>query len=284
VVDSFFTEVGRNPGEVTALYVQEWYDRMRHGGRSPATIYAHVSFLSSFYTWARRELGVGANPTLLARPKVPKPYQTGSTKSLTDEEMNCLLASVKSRADAGSVVAKRDYTLLLLFFLTGLRRRELVSLRGTDLEFKEKGLVLKYRRKGGKYRAREVMDVEFVEALAEYVTASGREEVFGSDRPLWTRHDRAGRASVPLSSRSFVKNLKGLLSESRIPLYYILPTTAANFSMSSTASSIIPATSLPSYQSERSYRWYRSPSARRAESQLKEPSMSLRRSTQIVLL
>ncbi len=69
---------------------------------------------------------VTTNPALLARPKRPKPYQSGSTKSLTDEEMNRLLASVKSKADAGSVTAKRDYALLLLYFLTGLRRRELI--------------------------------------------------------------------------------------------------------------------------------------------------------------
>jgi integrase len=62
--------------------------------------------------------------------------------------MNRLLTFVKSKADAGSVVAKRDYALLLLYFLTGLRRTELISLRGTDVELKEKGLILKYRRKG----------------------------------------------------------------------------------------------------------------------------------------
>jgi len=33
--------------------------------------------------------------------------------------------------------------------------------------------------------------------------------VLGSNRPLWTRHDRAGRSGAPLSSHSFSKNLKG---------------------------------------------------------------------------
>src|ERR687890_65104 len=32
--------------------------------------------------------------------------------------------------------------------------------------------------------------------------------VLGSERPLWTRHDRAGRAGAPLTSHAFVKNLK----------------------------------------------------------------------------
>ncbi len=159
---------------------------------------------------------VTTNPALLARPKRPKPYQSGSTKSLTDEEMNRLLASVKSKADAGSVTAKRDYALLLLYFLTGLRRRELISLRGTDVELKERGLILKYLRKGGKYGAREVLDAEAVEALIEYLRSSDRMNVFESERPLWTRHDRAGHSGAPLSSHSFVKNLKAYAGEAGI--------------------------------------------------------------------
>jgi integrase/recombinase XerD len=105
-------------------------------------------------------------------------------------------------------VAKRDYALLLFFFLTGLRRSEVISLRGRDIEDREGKLVIKYRRKGGKFTAREVGDRSVYEALAEYLGAAGRENVFGTDRPLWTRHDRAGKAGAPLSSRSFAENLK----------------------------------------------------------------------------
>jgi len=217
---SFFNFAAKHPAEVLPGDVQRWRDELESRGLRQNTVYSIVSRLSSFYRWLMKDPDLGPhlkiNPALLARPKRPRPYQTGSTKSLTDEEMNRLLASVKSKADAGSVAAKRDYALLLLYFLTGLRRRELMSLRGTDLEIKEKGLILKYRRKGGKYGAREVLDAEAVDALIEYMTASGRQEVFGSDRPLWTRHDRAGRAGAPLSSHSFVKNLKAYAEEAGI--------------------------------------------------------------------
>ena len=37
--------------------------------------------------------------------------------------------------------------------------------------------------------------------------------VLQSNRPMWTRHDRAGRAGAPLSSHSFVKNLKAYAEE-----------------------------------------------------------------------
>src|SRR5918911_5229434 len=118
VVESFFAEIGKDPGEVTPVDVQEWCDRMRRGdGRRPAaaTIYARVSFLSSFYAWAQRELGLRANPALLARPKAPRPYQTESTKSWTDEELRRITLVVSARAARGDLVGKRDLALLLMY-------------------------------------------------------------------------------------------------------------------------------------------------------------------------
>jgi integrase/recombinase XerD len=216
-VVSFFNFVAMHPADVLPADVRRWRDELEVKSLKPNTIYARVSRLSSFYRWLMKDpiLGqhVRTNPALLARPKCPRPYQTGSTKSLTDEEMTNLLRSVKAKADAGSVAGKRDYALLLLFFLTGLRRRELISLRGEDVEIKEKGIVLKYKRKGGKYSAREVLGMDAVEALVDYLKSSDRINVLESGRPLWTRHDRAGRAGAPLSSHSFVKNLKAYAEE-----------------------------------------------------------------------
>ncbi|MDQ3820691.1 MAG: hypothetical protein M3362_23820 [Acidobacteriota bacterium] len=76
VVESFFATIGKDPGEVTPVDVQVWCNQMkREDGHRPAaaTIYGQVSFLSSFYGWAQRELGLVANPSLLARPGAPKP-------------------------------------------------------------------------------------------------------------------------------------------------------------------------------------------------------------------
>jgi site-specific recombinase XerC len=78
---------------------------------------------------------------------------------------------------------------------------------------REGALVIKYRRKGGKFTAREVSDTSALEALKDYLEASGRTNVLGTERPLWTRHDRAGRPGAPLSSRSFVENLKKYAKE-----------------------------------------------------------------------
>ena len=103
--------------------------------------------------------------------------------------------------------------VVALGLVTGMRREEVISLRGKDLEFKDETLIIKYRRKGGKFTAREISDPSAHKALAAYLEASGRGNVLGSERPLWTRHDRAGRPGAPLSSRAFVENLKGYAKE-----------------------------------------------------------------------
>src|SRR5215213_4437167 len=216
-VTSFFDFSGRHPGDVTPEDVSRWRAAMEARGLKPATVYARISRLSAFYRWLMDDPQLSrfirSNPAAQARPRHPRPYQSESTQALTDGEMNSLLAVVRRLADSGSVVGKRDYALLLFYFLTGLRRSEVIGLRGKDLEFKDGTLVIKYRRKGGKFAAREVADPAAYEALKDYLAAAARENVFGSERPLWTRHDRAGVPGAPLTSRAFVENLKDYAKE-----------------------------------------------------------------------
>jgi integrase len=210
-IRAFFSFCGKHPLVVKPQDCLAWRRRLEERYR-PNTVYARLSRLSSFYKWLLSDPTLGkhlrSNPVLLARPKCPPPYQAESSKALTDDEMNRLLEAVKKDADEGSVIAKRDYALLLLYFLSGLRRSEVISLRGKDLEVVDERLIIKYRRKGGRYTGRELADPDVLEAIDEYLACSGRTNVLGSARPVWTRHDRAGRAGAPLTSHAFVKNLK----------------------------------------------------------------------------
>ena len=74
--------------------------------------------------------------------------------------MNSLRGVVRRLADSGSVVGMRDYALVLFYFLTGLRWSEVIGLKGKDLEVREGALVIKCRRKGVKFTAREVSEPE----------------------------------------------------------------------------------------------------------------------------
>lgn len=221
---SFFAFCGKHPFAVRTRDCLMWRRHLEEKHR-PNTVYARVSRLSSFYRWLLSEPVIGrhlrTNPVLLARPKCPPPYQAESSKSLTDEEMNRLLEVVKKEADTGSAAGKRDYALLLLYFLSGLRRSEVINLRGKDLEVVGDKLLIKYRRKGGRYTGREVADADVIRAIEDYLKSVGRSNVLGSQRPLWTRHDRAGRAGAPLTSHAFVKNLKRYAEEARVKGFHL---------------------------------------------------------------
>jgi integrase len=223
-VTAFFLFANKHPGEVVPQDVKNWQESLGAGGLSPSTVYVRVSFLSSFYEWLMRdpELGglIGKNPVGQARPRAPKPYQTESVKSLTDEEVERLLETVGRKAAAGEVVGKRDYALLLLFVATGMRRAEILTLRGRDLRL-DGGLCLTSRIKGGNYAGREVAEPRVREALLDYLAAAGRLDVLKTDGPVWTRHDHAGRPGAQLSSHSYVKNLKRYAREAGVEGFHL---------------------------------------------------------------
>ena len=224
VVASFFLFTGKLPGEVSALDVEAWRDRLSRPkpeglGLRANTVYARVCFLSSFFEWAMREPAlhgqIGSNPARLALPKAPKAYQTESVKAWSDEQLQAIVEAVRAKAAAGEIVGKRDYALLLFYLVTGMRRQEVISLRGGDIKIDEY-ITLTGKVKGGDYVGREVRDPLLREAILDYLTSCGREGVLKTDGPLWTRHDRAGRPGAALTSHAFVKNLKRYAREASV--------------------------------------------------------------------
>ena len=208
----FFTHCGKLPGDVGPTDVEAWRKALEERGFKPATVYARLSRLSSFYEWALRDPALAGliekNPVRLARPKAPRAYQTESVRSLDDEQVSGLLKVVGERASSGDLVGKRDYALLMVFITTGMRRQEVIGLRGSDIELRKDDLVIKCRVKGGDYVARSVEEPTVREALLDYLNSSERIDALSSSRPLWTRHDRAGKPGAPLTSHAFSKNLK----------------------------------------------------------------------------
>lgn len=224
-VASFFKHASLHPADVKPADIERWRAHLEERGFKPATVYARISRLSSFYEWVMKEPTLGryitSNPARLAMPKCPKPYQTESTKALDDEQMTALLHVVRKKAEAGEVTGKRDYALLLFFITTGMRRREVIGLRGADLEMREDDFVVRCRIKGGDYVGRAVSDPSVRGALLGYLKACGRTNVLGSECPLWTRHDRAGKSGAPLTSHAFDKNLKRYAREAGLGRMHI---------------------------------------------------------------
>jgi integrase len=225
VVSSFFSFVGKHPGEVSVLDVEAWRDWLSRSkpdglGLRANTVYARVCFLSSFFEWAMKEPmlqgQIGSNPARLALPKAPKAYQTEAVKAWTDEELQAIVNVVAEKAERDNVVGKRDYALLLFYLTTGMRREEVISLKGGQVRIDDDSITLTSKVKGGDYIGREVLNPLLREALLDYLSSAGRLSALKTDSPLWTRHDRAGRSGAALSSHSFVKNLKRYAREAGV--------------------------------------------------------------------
>jgi integrase len=211
-VAGFFTYIGKHPAQVTALDVKAWQAELEGRGLSASTIYARISRVSSFYEWAMDDPDlcqeIPRNPVHLGRPKAPKAYQTESTQALSDEEVKALLAVVKAKADAGDIVGKRDYALLLFFFATGMRRSEVMRLRWGDVKINDT-VTVTARVKGGDYLGREIADPRVKGALLDYLRASGRLGTMDAETPLWTSHDRTKlHSGGQLTGHAFAKRLK----------------------------------------------------------------------------
>jgi integrase len=217
---SFFGFAGKHPAAVTPADVKVWQVEMEGNGLAQTTVYTRICHLSSFFRWAMKDSLLGqyleSNPVSYAHPKAPRPYQTRSAKSLTEEQVFTLLNVVGAKARAGDLVGKRDYALLLLYITTGMRRNEVMSLRGKEVTVEEKRIIIRSRVKGGDYQGREVTDGRVRAALLDYLRSGRRLHVLREDQPLWTRHDSAGEPGSQLSSWSFVENLKRYAREAGI--------------------------------------------------------------------
>lgn len=223
--NSFFSFIGKHPSEITPLDVTEWRRELEARNLKPATVYARFSRLSSFFEWAIRDPALGkvinSNPVRLARPRAPKAYQTESSKALDDAQLRTLVAVVRKRAAKGDIIAKRDLAILLFFLLTGMRRSEVVGLRGGDLERADGMLIVHNKVKGGDYIGREVRDPQVRVALFDYLEDCGRMSVLETNGPLWTRHDRAGKPGAQLTSHAFAHNLKRYAREAGIEKIHV---------------------------------------------------------------
>ena len=210
-VGQFFAFSAKHPMQVSGADVEAWQHDLQERKLSPTTIYAMVSRVSSFYRWcAENAPGMAgiANPVDVARPRAPKPYQNKLTKALDDDQARALVQHIRKLAEAGNITAKRDYVMLRMFLVTGMRREEVVSLRWGDVKT-EGGIVkLSGKVKGGDIITREVKDQAVKVALLDYLQSSGRMETMQADSPLWVGHANRDTHGKPMSSRSFADNLK----------------------------------------------------------------------------
>src|SRR6266478_3996016 len=224
-VKGFFDHSKQIPMEVGPLDVNEWREELERRKLMPASVYAMISRLSSFYEWMMRdprfEQLAFNNPVKMARPKAPRAYQNQGAKAWSDEQARKMISLLEMKAESGDLVGKRDYALLLFFLMSGRRRNEVISLAGNNLELRGEFLIVRCRVKGSDYVEFEMRDRSVIAALRDYLEASGRMFALKSKAPLWTRHDLGGKPGDQLTSHAFDRNLKMYAKEAGLPPVHI---------------------------------------------------------------
>lgn len=101
--------------------------------RSPRSVARFLSAARGFYRRAVAEGSIAADPTAnLSRPLLGRPLPG----SLSEDEVERLLAAPRSDDPQGEPAAFRDHTMLETLYATGLRVSELVSLTITALNLR----------------------------------------------------------------------------------------------------------------------------------------------------
>jgi len=121
----------------------EWWARLmeERDGLAPSTVARRLAAVSSFYKYAEARGAITKNPgTLVRRPQVP---DTSQQLGLTADEAKAILQAAR---DAGP----RDYALVMLLTMNGLRVSEVCSADVADLDTVQGHRVLTVTRKRGK--------------------------------------------------------------------------------------------------------------------------------------
>ena len=83
---------------------------------------------------------------------------------LSDQEIKDILR----QPNRSTLQGKRDFAILLLMIMTGIRKNELCNLKKGDLKTEGKKIWLYVFGKGGRQRRIPIKDLEFIEALQKY--------------------------------------------------------------------------------------------------------------------
>lgn len=244
-VREFFAQADKEPGLVTPLDVQAWQARLRRRKLAPATVYLYTAHLSAFFEWLKKQPEIGDylrfNPARVAFPRRPAAYTSERSTALSDQALDQLWQTIERAAAADrDVIAIRDYALFRLFMASGMRRSEILNLRGRDVELLlgDAGLLLHARVKGGDYAGKHIADREARAALERYLKVTNRARILRTSDPLWLAHDRAANnrqqiaaagndaaarktAAPKLTSHSFARRMKLYAAAAGLPAFHV---------------------------------------------------------------
>ncbi|HSQ75457.1 MAG TPA: tyrosine recombinase XerC [Bacteroidota bacterium] len=140
---AFLKGAGHSPATADHLVIRRFLGALLDRGMAKRSVARKLACLRSFYRFLNKRGGVSANPTaLVATPRLER-----RLPSFLDEQTVAMVMDHPDRSTPGGV---RDAAILELFYSTGMRLSELLSLRPADLNMGDR--TLKVTGKGSKQR------------------------------------------------------------------------------------------------------------------------------------
>lgn len=120
--------------------IRNWIVSMVNSGLSNRSINRKISSLKSFYKFLQKIEEIKTNP--LSKHKVLK-VQKNIQVPFTQEEVNAVIAVTEDKDDFVSV---RNRLIVELFYSTGMRRSELITIKERDISFYDKNIKILGKR------------------------------------------------------------------------------------------------------------------------------------------
>lgn len=198
--------------------------------KSDATTNLYINSLKSFFSWTD-ETKVYTN--IAQKIKAPKRYQGFKKQRLSIDQINILLNSI----DRNTIAGQRDYTMILMGFINGLRTIELSRLLIEHIDVAR--MKAHIQRKGDSQPMQWLPITEEIRnAVSDYIqTRMDNEESLNVDSHLFVSHKNRNHISNPLTAQEIgviiSKRLKACELHSKVITAHSLRHSAATYLLES---------------------------------------------------
>jgi site-specific recombinase XerD len=228
----YLGDLGVQPWTATTAHVRGWQSRMAASGNTDATVNARMSAVSSWYSFVINEVhmvdGVertaffDANGTTRANPfrvgniRRAKVRQYGKARPLSAATLGKLFGYLQAHQE--NVTGARNFALILSYFLTASRNREVLQMKWGDIRPSRSqpgSYVFAWRGKGGKEED-TVLPARAYHAIVHYLKLAGRylpghEDHIQDDGFIWAPLVTHGISNLESAQRG--RKPRGYISE-----------------------------------------------------------------------
>jgi integrase/recombinase XerD len=160
---------GLQHGSITRINILQYKEDLLAGGHSPLTVGSYLTAVRKFYAWAeanRYYLNVAAGI------KTPKKNQVFEKEVLTGSQTKELNTYYRNKLTDTTAAAVRDYAIVTLIQLTGLRTIEVARANVGDMAIRNERRVLLIQGKGRDSKDQLVVLTEAAyNAITAYLSA-----------------------------------------------------------------------------------------------------------------